>query len=66
MKYQRVYHMLVEHGHHPQFAQKIIIDATRGDEFSLRWIRRARGMMPNSDWIARKNRLLELSNRSVK
>ena len=54
MKYPRVYHMLVCHGHSPLYAQKILIDAHRKDAWSIRWIRRARSAVPRQLWIGRK------------
>ena len=39
MKYKRIYEMLKGNGHSPIKAAEIIIDAKRGDAWSLYWIR---------------------------
>lgn len=45
MRYRRVYRMLRSFGHGPEKAGQIVLDASRGDSFSLRWIRIVRGTM---------------------
>lgn len=37
--YPRVYRLLVGHGHSPAKAIEIILEAMRGDELALEWIR---------------------------
>lgn len=39
MKYKRVYEMLKSVGHTPLKAAQIILDAQRGDNFAMTWIR---------------------------
>lgn len=38
-RYRRVYALLVAQGHSPSKAIEIILNAMRGDEFSLLWIK---------------------------
>lgn len=38
MKYRHIYRMLVNHGHTPQKAAEIILDATRKNLYSRQWI----------------------------
>jgi hypothetical protein len=56
MKYVRVFHMLVSHGHSPIHAGDIIVEAMRKDRFALNWIRRVHAMVPRKIWITRKQK----------
>ena len=38
MKYRQVYALLKRIGHTPAKAAEIVLDASRGDEHSLRWV----------------------------
>lgn len=42
MKYLRIYRMLLNYGHSPMKAVEIILDAKRGDCWSISWIRMVR------------------------
>lgn len=42
MKHARVYRMLRRTGHSPQTALRVVVDARRGEQFALRWIRLCR------------------------
>lgn len=59
MKYTRIYHMLVCHGHTPEMAGRIILEGKRHDKWSVRWIRRSRNSVPTKLWQERKKRLTE-------
>lgn len=54
MRYTRIYHMLVCHGHSPQHAADILVACRRKDRFSLNWVRRAHQMVPRKLWAKRK------------
>lgn len=42
MKYKHTYKLLKDAGHSPLKASQIILDAMRGDELALTWIRNLR------------------------
>jgi hypothetical protein len=39
MKYRRIYNLLKASGHSPVKAGQILLDAARGDQFSIDWIK---------------------------
>lgn len=45
MKYRRVYEMLKRGGHSPFKAAEIVLDARRGRQWALLWIRTVRSTM---------------------
>jgi len=55
MKHRRVYAMLRLAGHSPESALRVVVDARRGEEFALSWIRMIRRII--TGWSSDKSKL---------